>query len=700
MKNIKRTLSVILALILCMTTIPAVFSATTLPFRDVKNSDWYYDAVSYVYENQIMNGMTEKTFSPSGNTTRAQLVTILARIDGAETEGCGQDSFSDVTEGKWYYDAVGWAVGEGLVNGYEDGTFKPDAAIKRQELAALFDRFMTHQYMVFADAPICESFTDSTKIPSWAASSVEKIRLAGIIGGDNNGNFNPSKSASRAEISTMIMRYMEGLKNARDPMVEKLNNIYDLTEGEGNSINIYLDYRDRIAGNGTSKSLAVQLLPQMGLDTDVYTIEVNKKVLPDFIKATDCSITGGQVSNNNGESSEVNTGMLPIKIVNTVTGNETAFKPKLFSVIRSFGEDVIDPDTFEPGVDAEVYADMTEKSQYSSGKASRYAAFIEKVESGEPVTVAYIGGSVTRGASAGDLHSYTKQVQNWLEKTYPQSKMKYINAGIDGTTSSFGTVRFGADVLKFEPDLLFIEFAINDSPDAANQEAYESIVRKALDNDMAVILHLVSNANAANCEYMKQVADHYGLAVTDCRSAAEYGKETGEVFNIDFDYDGAHPREWGHSFMADMLTETLKNIAADVADATDEEKAAESIPEERLTVESTEFLESNYPENCAPSSKDGWDISYGIYKSQTAWTSSDPSAELVYEFDGSYLYVLTHPAISDDESYDGSYYISIDGSDPQQNSGDFEITLSEGHHTVTITPAGDKRVVIASFVYK
>ena len=112
----------------------------------MKAGKWYTEAVTYVYEHGIMTGMTEDTFSVSTATTRAQLVTILSRLDRADVSGMkSENRFTDVNNKKWYADAVGWASSLGLVNGYGDGTFRPDAPVLRQELCAMLARFAVWQ---------------------------------------------------------------------------------------------------------------------------------------------------------------------------------------------------------------------------------------------------------------------------------------------------------------------------------------------------------------------------------------------------------------------------------------------------------------------------------------------------------------------------------------------------------------------------
>ena len=111
-----------------------------LPFTDVAESDWFYDAVRYAYENGLMGGIGDNLFAPNHPTTRAQLVTILYRLEG-EPAVTGQGPFTDVEADTWYTDAVTWAAEEGVVNGVSATQFAPGNNITREQLATILFRY-------------------------------------------------------------------------------------------------------------------------------------------------------------------------------------------------------------------------------------------------------------------------------------------------------------------------------------------------------------------------------------------------------------------------------------------------------------------------------------------------------------------------------------------------------------------------------
>ena len=211
----RKFLSLLLSVLMIISALPTVIMAedgtdTDLPFTDVDSSNWFYGAVVSVYENKIMKGITETEFSPNGNVTRAELVMILFRLAEVPTPSGYNVDFSDVEEGSWYYDALMWAsTVTGIIRGYSDGTFRPNAPVTRAEMAAMLNRYFDLVGMKFAEKPALDSFTDADSIPSWAAEDIEAMRLSGIFAGDENGRCTPDNSATRAEAATMIMRFMD-----------------------------------------------------------------------------------------------------------------------------------------------------------------------------------------------------------------------------------------------------------------------------------------------------------------------------------------------------------------------------------------------------------------------------------------------------------------------------------------------------------
>ena len=163
------------------------------PFTDVREGQWFYEAVKYVYTEGIMNGMDRYTFAPNGSLTRAMVWTMLARLDGVDTEGGAT----------WYSKAQDWAMSLDV----SDGT-NPMGEITRQELVTMLWRYayVCDADMTLGDDTNILSYIDIDKVSDWAVEAFQWCCGAGIIEGDENGALNPTAGCTRAEAAAMFMR--------------------------------------------------------------------------------------------------------------------------------------------------------------------------------------------------------------------------------------------------------------------------------------------------------------------------------------------------------------------------------------------------------------------------------------------------------------------------------------------------------------
>ena len=191
-------------------TVTVTFEQAPLPFPDVTEGDWFYDAVRYAYETGLMDGVGDSLFAPNSDTTRAQLVTILYRLEG-EPEVSGTSGFTDVEAGTWYTDAVAWAAANGIVNGVSETEFAPGKNITREQLATILFRYAEAKgYDVSARADL-SAYPDADQIQSYAAESVAWAVAEGLIQGFEDNTLRPAGNATRAQIATILMRFCEGV---------------------------------------------------------------------------------------------------------------------------------------------------------------------------------------------------------------------------------------------------------------------------------------------------------------------------------------------------------------------------------------------------------------------------------------------------------------------------------------------------------
>lgn len=215
MKRSKRILALLLSMVLLFGMLPMSALAADSTFSDVKTSDWFYDDVRYVCENGLMNGTGSGTFSPKATTTRGMIVTILYRLSG-EPAVSGVCPFGDVAAGKYYEKAITWAAENKIVSGYADGTFGPDNAITREQLAAILYRYATFcGYAVTASAEISR-FADAGTVGSYALAAMKWASAEGLINGSGS-KLDPKGSATRAQVAAILARFCKNIAGASTP---------------------------------------------------------------------------------------------------------------------------------------------------------------------------------------------------------------------------------------------------------------------------------------------------------------------------------------------------------------------------------------------------------------------------------------------------------------------------------------------------
>ena len=176
-----------------------------LPFTDVANTSWYFSAVSEAYTSGLMSGTTATAFSPNGTTTRGMIVTILYRL-AEEPEVTQTAAFTDVAAGKYYADAVAWASANGIVTGYGNGTFAPNQAITREQLAVILYRYARYAGADVTASAALDQFSDAASVSGYAAEAMAWTVAEGIISGVSGGTLSPKTGASRAQVATMLVR--------------------------------------------------------------------------------------------------------------------------------------------------------------------------------------------------------------------------------------------------------------------------------------------------------------------------------------------------------------------------------------------------------------------------------------------------------------------------------------------------------------
>ena len=181
------------------------------PFTDVDTAKWYHLSIDYVLTHKMMNGVSSRAFAPNANLTRGMLVQILYNLEG-KPKGTAAN-FSDVQADAWYAEAVGWAASNKVVTGYADGTFRPNAAVTREQAAAILYRYAQSKGI---DVSVGEntnilSYVDVQQASEYAIPALQWAVGAGVLNGKNGGRLAPTGTATRAEIAAIMQRWCENI---------------------------------------------------------------------------------------------------------------------------------------------------------------------------------------------------------------------------------------------------------------------------------------------------------------------------------------------------------------------------------------------------------------------------------------------------------------------------------------------------------
>lgn len=190
-------------------TVKAVFAAQEtdpdFPFADVAKGSWYYEGVRYAYENGLMSGTGEGTFSPNLPTSRGMLVTILYRLAGSPAAGSA--SFTDVAQGQWYADGVAWASANGVVSGYPDGSFRPNDTITREQMAAILYQYARIQGKLDDSRADLSIFSDLDSLSAYAKEPMSWAVAQGLFSGVSADTLAPGGSTTRAQAAVILTAF-------------------------------------------------------------------------------------------------------------------------------------------------------------------------------------------------------------------------------------------------------------------------------------------------------------------------------------------------------------------------------------------------------------------------------------------------------------------------------------------------------------
>ncbi len=208
---------------------------------------------------------------------------------------------------------------------------------------------------------------------------------------------------------------------------------------------------------------------------------------------------------------------------------------------------------------------MIDRSIANEGDTERLRSLFERAATGEKLTIAFLGGSITQGClSSRPETCYAYLVYDWFVYTFPQSDFVYVNAGIGGTTSQFGAARLDEDVLAYRPDFCMVEFSVNDSDNVFFKETYESVVSRLLESGTkpaVMIMHNLFYETGRNAQKQHlSVGKAYGVPCVSVRDAVYPEIEAGRIKISQLSSDGLHPNDDGHAVLAELVISRFESI--------------------------------------------------------------------------------------------------------------------------------------------
>lgn len=232
------------------------------------------------------------------------------------------------------------------------------------------------------------------------------------------------------------------------------------------------------------------------------------------------------------------------------------------------------------------------------GNITRLKNLMKRAANGESLVIGFLGGSITQGSLSSTPETcYAYLVYEWWKKSFPNAAFSFVNGGIGGTTSHYGGARAWKDVLCYRPDIVTVDFSVNDDANEFFEETYEGTLRRLLMAPSApavVVLNNVFYDTGKNAQdYHNRIADHYGIPHVSIKDTVYPDVESGKIVRADITPDNLHPNDKGHRLVADEICKLLDSIKAEVEEAI----AGENIEDKSMKTEESILLPEPLTEN-------------------------------------------------------------------------------------------------------
>lgn len=312
--------------------------------------------------------------------------------------------------------------------------------------------------------------------------------------------------------------------------------------------------------------------------------------------------------------------------------------------------------------------DMIRRAVVNPGNTARLADAMKRAQAGEKITIGTIGGSITQGTAASTTDErYANRALQWWAKAFPTAQLDFVNAGIGATDSYIGVHRVDADLLSKKPDVVIVEFSVNDTDAALNLQTYDSLVRKILqaENHPAVILLFTTQEDGTSLQDTHmQIGSSYNLPMISYKNAVLPEIEAGKFTWKDISPDNIHPNSVGHGIIGELLWSYFNSVYAKLDQIDTSDLTFTAPPVTRDLYAKGQLLDSK---TLTPKTMQGFEQAKVSNQFPNDWTTKE-GGELTFEVTGSNIGVLYYKTV---DGKSGQYCVYVDDRLIQVLDGDF-----------------------------
>lgn len=312
--------------------------------------------------------------------------------------------------------------------------------------------------------------------------------------------------------------------------------------------------------------------------------------------------------------------------------------------------------------------DMIRRAVVNPGNTARLADAMKRAQAGEKITIGTIGGSITQGTAASTTDErYANRALQWWAKTFPKAQLDFVNAGIGATDSYIGVHRVDADLLSKKPDVVIVEFSVNDTDAALNLQTYDSLVRKILqaENHPAVILLFTTQEDGTSLQDTHmQIGSAYNLPMISYKNAVLPEIEAGKFTWKDISPDNIHPNSVGHGIIGELLWSYFNSVYAKLDQIDTSDLTFTATPVTKDLYAKGQLLDSK---TLTPKTMQGFEQAEVSNQFPNDWTTKE-GGELTFEVTGSNIGVLYYKTV---DGKSGQYCVHVDDRLIQVLDGDF-----------------------------